>query len=97
MCDPALILVAELPWAVDAAHAHDRGTETKDSRIVARILVGSALGAAIRAVKIQQSALRDSLVEPRVRGHIAQTPSPDLGIVDHTSIHLLGRSTQHRR
>ncbi len=57
MRDPALVLVAELSRAIDAAHAHDSGTQAVDARIVVHILIGGALGTSIGAVEIERRRL----------------------------------------
>src|SRR3954466_3957475 len=55
MRDPALVLGAELTWSVDAAHPQHRRSQAEHARVVGHILIGGALRAAIRAVKVERS------------------------------------------
>src|SRR5882672_12032426 len=57
MRDPALVLGSVLVRAVDAALAQDDGSHSKAAGVVAHVLVGGALAAAVRAVEVDRLAL----------------------------------------
>ena len=90
MRNPALILITELPWTVDTAHAHDRGTKTKDPRIVAGILVGGAFRAAIGAVELQRPGLCNAAARQFAARDITVSRLGQLDVVDR-AIDLVGR------
>lgn len=50
---PALILDAELPWAIDRRLPKDHRGQAVDAVVIAHVLVASALGAAVGRVEIQ--------------------------------------------
>ena len=56
--EPALVLGAELPRPVDAAHAQHAGGHAEAARVVQHVLVGRALGAAIGRVEARAAGPR---------------------------------------
>jgi hypothetical protein len=59
--EPALILDAELPGAIDAGHTKYYRPQTVDASVVSDILIRCPLGAAVGRVKVQRSRLVDAL------------------------------------
>src|SRR5690606_23124373 len=51
MRNPALILRAELPRPVNAAHPHDDGWQTEAAGVIQHVLIGSTLRAAVRRMQ----------------------------------------------
>src|SRR4051794_38854053 len=60
MRDPPLVLGADLVRAINAAHAEHDCRNAIGASVVADVLVGGALGAPVRAVEIERSALGDA-------------------------------------
>ena len=69
--DPALVFVAELPRTGDAGHAEDDGGQIVDAGIVADVLVGRTLGAAIGRVEVERLVLVDAAGSRRRRARSA--------------------------
>ena len=96
MSKPALVLIAELARSIDAAHAQDCRPEPIDPPIVAHILIGGTLGAAIWTVEIEhgvfadagEKSLADRDISVAAAGHVI--PSEQL------AIDLVGRGKDHR-
>src|SRR5690606_11445562 len=61
MRDPALVFGAELARTVDAAHAEHRGGQPKRGGIVENVLIGHALGAAVRRAEIEATIFADAM------------------------------------
>ena len=57
MGDPALVLSPVLVGSVDAALSQDHGVHVEAARVVAHVLVGRALAAAVRAVEVEKLRL----------------------------------------
>src|SRR2546421_12897984 len=94
MRKPALILGAVLMRPVDAAHAEDRRLETITARVIEHILIGSALRAAIWAVKLQRPGLVDPGARDIAGRHIASPGRLELYVVDR-AVNLVGRGEDH--
>src|SRR3982751_6897126 len=82
MCYPALILSAELPWPVDAAHAHYDRLQTEDARIVPHVLIGCPFRTAVRTVEVQRRSFRDTVGKRRAGWLITLARAHDLSVVD---------------
>src|SRR4051794_27602013 len=96
MRHPALVLGPHLAWAIDAAHAHDRGRHAEAAGIVEDVLVGGALRAAIGRVEIERAILADAL---RAHRRIAR----QIGVVGRVeddvgeiAVDLVGRGEDER-
>src|SRR5690606_22256566 len=97
MGHPPLILGPELTWAVDAAHPEDDGRHIIGAGIVEHVLIGGTLGAAVRAVEIQN--LRFVHTEPANRWieRFVSISTPNEGEVLQRSVYLVCRSEDDER
>src|SRR5215218_6411422 len=86
--DPALVFGAELARAVNTAHSHDRAAKPEDPGVVANVLVGRALRAAVGAVEIKGSAFIDAAVIFDIGGHISLAFPPHVALGEQASIDL---------
>ncbi len=64
MRHPALVFVAELPRPGDARHAQHRRRQIVDARIIAHVLVGRSLRAAVRRMEVQRLRLANPGADP---------------------------------
>lgn len=89
---PSLVFVAELAWTVNAGHSQNDCGETIDAMVVANVLVGGALRAAIRGMKIKRAGFGDP-VWP-IGEFVASVALHHSRMLD-PAVDFIGRSEQH--
>src|ERR1044072_4837214 len=98
MRDPALVFVAVLVRAVNAAHAkHERG-QSIGASVVSHVLIGRAFRAAIRTMEIERAAFVDaSLADSVIEWRIASRLSGELQIGEIAVDFVRGCKNERRR
>src|SRR5690606_12364808 len=89
--DPALVLDAELPRAVDAALPEDHRREPIDAVVVPDVLVRGALAASVRRVEVEGPRLRGA--EGEVFVAVAPLILDDLHVL-HAAVDLVGAGVE---
>src|SRR3954464_4470581 len=91
MCDPALVLVSELPRAVDTAHPQHHRPQLEDALIIADILVRHPLRTAVRAVEIKRSVFSHPVKKAPFIRHVAAIGAMHIGSIEQLAVNLVGR------
>ena len=94
--EPALIGVAALVRAVDAAHAEDDVGQAEGPGVVEDVLVGRALAAAVGAVEVERR-LADAVADGRVLGRGVAVAVDAEAQARQVAVHLVGGGVQQRR
>src|SRR5436309_11779939 len=97
MCDPPLVLSAELVRTVDAAHPeHGRGLPVR-TRVIEDILLGGSLRTTVGRVEIETAGFRYAALPDAVIDRlIALIRGSELYIVK-PAVNLIGRCIDERR
>src|SRR6266404_1192053 len=91
---PALVLVPELPRAIDAAHAKHDGAKAIDARVVAHVLICRSLRASIRRVKVERAGFGDPIWQVAIL--VARILLYQRDVL-HAAVHLVCGCEHHHR